>query len=294
MKKIKNIVFIGLLTFMVIIVLYPTVTDFSIYNPGWNGYLRLKEQLNAVIITENLEKTLNSIVNTEETALITVAYKPYSTSELETVRNYLLHGGTLILMDDYGYGNIVLSYLNVPLTIAENSSLLDPFVNFKNKRFPKAEIAGEDKYIILNHASAIIVDEKAISENIVNVSAYSSPFAYLDLNRNEVWDEGEPKGPLPVAVSLKYGEGTLIVISDPSIVINSMLDFESNLEFMENLVKGKKVFIDQTHIPKSLHEQLKEAAFNIVNNYILYPLTYIALLIGIAVFMLKRTIKKPR
>jgi len=291
MKKLKNIVFIGLLTFMVIIVLYPTVTDFSIYNPGWNGYSSLKEKLNAITVTECFEKTLDSIANKEETALIMVAYKPYNKSELETIRDYLLYGGTLILMDDYGYGNMVLSYLNVPLAIANSSPLLDPFENFKNKRFPKAEIVGEGKYIILNHASAIIVEEKAVSENIVNIIACSSPFAYLDLNGNEIWDEGEPKGPLPVAVSLKYGEGTLIVISDPSIVINSMLNFENNLEFIENIVKNKKVFIDQTHIPKSLHEQLKEAAFNIVNNYILYPLTYIVLLIVIVAFMLKRTIK---
>lgn len=294
MRKLKTMVFIGLLTFVVIVVLYPTVTDFSIYNPGWNGYSMLKEKLGATIIVENFEKTLNSISNPKETALITVAYKPYSMFELEAVRNYLTYGGTLILMDDYGYGNLVLNYLNTPLTIAKNSSLLDPFENFKNKKFPKAKVVGENKYIVLNHASAIIVGKEESQIKIVTILAYSSPFAYLDLNGNEVWDKDEPKGPLPIAASLKYGEGTLIVISDPSIVINSMLNFENNLEFIEKLVKGKKVFIDQTHMPKSLHEQLKEITFSIVNNYLLHPLTYIVLLISIAVFMLRRTIKITR
>lgn len=287
----RNLVFIGLLTFTIIIVLYPTVTDFSTYNIGWNGYSRLKEKLNAVTIVESFEKTLDSIVDPRKTALITVAYKLYSISELEAIRNYLLRGGTLILMDDYGYGNTVLSYLNVPLKIAKSSPLLDPFINYKNKRFPKAEIVGKNKYIVLNHASAIIIEEKGVSKNIVNILAFSSPFSYLDLNMNGIWDEGEPKGPLPVAASLKYGEGTLVVISDPSIIINSMLNFKNNLEFIESLVKDKEVFIDQIHIPKSLHEQLKEAVFNVVNNYLLYPLTYIALLAGVAVFMLKKYFK---
>ena len=289
MSKKKNAIFIGILTLLILIVLYPTVTDFSIHNPGWNGFSKLKEELKAEVIVENFANTIHSIRNSEETAVITIAYRQYSVDELEVLRNYLLQGGTLIVMDDYGEGNTILEYLKIPIIITSNAPIYDPFDNFKNKRFPRAKIAGKDEYIVLNHASAIMVSEHGIES--VKILALSSPFAYLDVNNNEIWDKGEPKGPLPVAVSIKYGKGTLIVISDPSIVINSMIDFENNLEFMRDIVSEKKVFLDQTHIPKSLHEQLKDILAYAVGNYVLNPIILVGILLVLFTLISRKLIR---
>jgi hypothetical protein len=54
------------------------------------------------------------------------------------------------------------------------------------------------------------------------VIAQSSFFSYLDINQNGKHDENEPTGPFPVAVLVPYGPGELLVISDSSILINSM------------------------------------------------------------------------
>jgi len=289
MSRKKNALFVGILTLLTLIVLYPTVTDFSTHNPGWNGFSRLKEELKAQVIVESFTTTLYSIVKPEETAIITIAYRQYTADELEALRNYLLQGGMLIIMDDYGEGNIILEYLKVPIAIANNAPLYDPFDNFKNKRFPRAKIVGKEEYIVLNHASAIMISEHGI-EN-VKILALSSPFAYLDTNNNEIWDKGEPKGPLPVAVLIKYGKGTLIVISDPSIAINSMIDSESNLEFMRSIVYGRKIFLDQTHIPKSLHEQIKDIFMYITDKYVLNPIILVGVLLVLFTLISRKLIR---
>jgi hypothetical protein len=78
----------------------------------------------------------------------------------------------------------------------------------------------------------------------------------LDENQNGEWDEGEPKGPLPIIANFKIGKGELVLISDPSILINSMLGMDNNQQFLENIAQGQ-VFIDQSHLPEVALDEAK-------------------------------------
>ncbi|GAI81740.1 unnamed protein product, partial [marine sediment metagenome] len=79
--------------------------------------------------------------------------------------------------------------------------------------------------------------------------------SFLDINENESWDEGEPKGPLPVATEIRFGKGTLVLASDPSIMTNSMVGRDDNYNFMKYLTSpnGERVgvLIDNSHLTKT-------------------------------------------
>ena len=101
--------------------------------------------------------------------------------------------------------------------------------------------------IVLNHASSLsdVPDAEAI--------ASSSQFSFLDLNGNGVGDEEEPTGPLPVAANIGVGEGCLILIADPSILINSMEDIDDNRDFLRDVIEirspSARILLDQSHLP---------------------------------------------
>jgi hypothetical protein len=106
--------------------------------------------------------------------------------------------------------------------------------------------------IVFDHATCLtgVPDDEVIAK--------SSSFSFLDKNGNSSYDEGEKKGPFVVVASTQLDEGKLIVISDPSIIINGMLDMENNYTLMENAAEGKQIFLDQSHLPQSMLSRVKE------------------------------------
>jgi hypothetical protein len=58
----------------------------------------------------------------------------------------------------------------------------------------------------------------------------------LDTNANYEYDTGEVTGSFPVIASASYENGTIILISDPSIFNNDMINRADNLRFAVNLV----------------------------------------------------------
>ena len=59
---------------------------------------------------------------------------------------------------------------------------------------------------------------------------------------------------LPVASRSRLGQGWLVLIADPSILINSMVEMEDNQLFLENVLRehnsATQVLVDQSHLPK--------------------------------------------
>jgi hypothetical protein len=73
------------------------------------------------------------------------------------------------------------------------------------------------------------------------------------MNNDSTWDTGDPVGPLPVAAYARIGDGYLVVMADPSILINSMISMDDNSYFIKNVMELQgstpQVFVDQTHLP---------------------------------------------
>ena len=111
--------------------------------------------------------------------------------------------------------------------------------------------------LILNRATAVRVSGP------YKVLARSSDTAFLDRNGNESWDEGEPKGPLAVAARAGCGRGTVVAISDPSILINSMVGRGDNAVFLRHLISAAGespwIAVDTSHLPKVPLDRSKDS-----------------------------------
>jgi hypothetical protein len=65
----------------------------------------------------------------------------------------------------------------------------------------------------------------------------------------------DPKGPLPVVARFEFGQGEIILVSDPNILINSMVRKDDNRAFLAYLTEGIEspggILVDQLHLEKT-------------------------------------------
>ena len=93
---------------------YPPSGDFRVNNPFWNGLSTLDSKMNATTID-----TLSALPsNPHGTAMLLVPYVQFSAGELSELNSYVSNGGTLVVLDDYGFGNQVLSGVGLSMRFA--------------------------------------------------------------------------------------------------------------------------------------------------------------------------------
>jgi len=245
-----NVVVLILVTSLVSIWFYPSVHDFMAANTMWNGIRAFSDNFSA----SNIESLNELPALPEQAVLVSIPYIDYTDEELLKMKRLVEDGGTLVLMDDYGYGNTVLDYLGINARFS-NKLLLDPLFNYKNQSMPRinsfipqVKESGVN-IILLNHAT--ILTDVAPSETI----AWSSAASFLDINENDSWDGAEPKGPFPVAAEFQLGKGRLALVSDPSIMINSMVGRDDNYSFIRYLTRYEgeqgEFLVDYSHLTKA-------------------------------------------
>jgi hypothetical protein len=239
------------------IAFYPSAQDFMRANPFWNGLREFSDRFDVDMVA-----TLDEVASEERgTVLIAISYHPYSDEELARITDFVNAGGILLLMDDFGYGNQVLRALGLDMEFY-GQPLLDPYITYRNQWLPLVtNLAPEVKeagieQLTLNHATALRIGEP------YKILARSSDTAYLDENGNEAWDEGEPRGPLAVAASATVGQGSVTVISDPSILINSMVSRGDNAAFLKEVIQqageSPRIVMDTSHLPKAPLDRSKD------------------------------------
>jgi hypothetical protein len=244
-----------ILGFSLIIWFYPPNGDFRVDNPFWNG-LQTFEKQESVSTIDNLN---NLPAPATETALVIIPYTQYSETELTQIRTYVADGGTLVLLDDYGYGNQILSAIGAGIEFS-GKPLVDPLFDYNTKLLPKITDFGASKItanvssIVFNHATALEVTN-------VKIVAYSSSFSFLDENNNQDWDSNEKNGPLPVIAYQQIGQGYVIAIADPSLLINSMINLDDNQQLIKNTVSiqsaNPTIYLEQSHLTSTPLDQSK-------------------------------------
>ena len=252
--------FILMLTIALVIILatvvwfFPSDEDFRTENPFWNG----TKDISSVIPASPVKSLSELPISPQEVTFILIPYLNFTLAELEELNNFVTRGGTLVLADDYGYGNQILEHLGLKARFS-GQPLLDPLINYKNKWFPQVShlksspVTLNSERLVFNHATCLTDVETA------DALALSSSFSFLDLNGNQTWEEDEPTGPLPVISQHNLGSGQIILIADPSLFINSMQTMESNYNFIQNIaaITTSKLLIDQSHLPPSNLHQTK-------------------------------------
>ncbi len=229
---------------------YPSVQDFMASNAMWNGIRNFVSEFSADSID-----SLDDLPDLPEKAvLVAIPYLEYTDEELSKMKRFVDDGGTLLLMDDYGYGNSVLAYLGVSVRFT-NKPLLDPLFCYKNQSMPRiTDLASKVKesgidVIMLNHATTLT---NAVESQVI---AWSSTSSFLDIDENGAWEQGEPKGPFAVAAEFRLGKGTLALVSDPSTIINTMVGRDDNYAFTKYLTshndEQENILIDRSHLTKT-------------------------------------------
>ena len=244
-RSIAITLLLTIIVIMLIIYLAPSSEDFDPENPYWNGFSNLYTVHHPQLIKDILDERL--FPSPSNTALLIIGpERNFTGYEALILRRFLEAGGRIILADDFGSGNELLELLGVDARL-NGSLLVDPLFKERNMKFPRirdVKISGVDE-IVFNYATII--------EGCQNPLALSSSYSFLDLNMNGEWDEGEPKGPFTVACRLNVGEGSLIIISDSSIWINSMLEMKDNHMLLEKLIGNRTVMMDYSHrVPSRL------------------------------------------
>ncbi len=283
LRKFLVILTITLLLVLTIVVwLYPLNDDFKTKNSLWNGTTEILASY-AVSPLESLSELPQSPGGT---TLILIPYLDLTSDELAELNSFVTRGGTLVLADDYGHGNDVLEYLGVKARFSQQA-LLDPLSNYKNKWFPKiihlknSPLTINTDSLVFNHATSLVNVE---NDDII---ALSSLFSFLDQNGNETHDNEESTGPLPVISQHQIGEGQIILISDPSIFINSMEPLGGNRNFIKNIAAAATsgFLIDQKHLPPSNLHQTKDILER-VRDLLAAPLGILLLVVLILVLIL--------
>ena len=285
--SVRNVTAVALalvvLVSLVSVWFYPSIQDFMQTNPFWNGLRDVSAEFDATMEESVSEATRQP----ESSTLVIIPYTPYDQEYMATIEGFVGNGGFLLLLDDYGYGNSLLEQLGLKARFS-GRPLLDPLFCYKNQWLPRvtdfdADVAEAGiEAVVLNHGTALLEVDQAL--------AWSSESSFLDLNDNGLADEYEPQGPFPVAAVLRLGGGTVLVISDPSILINSMVGRDNNRSFLKYLVErygeGREIFVDVSHLPRAPLDESK-LRLTQTRERIAHPYSIVAL-VGLVVLLVLR------
>lgn len=229
----------------------PPSEDFHPSNPYWNGLEEFREITKA-------RSDIGEMVP-ERSALFIIGPST-NRFDIDFLKGFVFEGGTLVIMDEVGTMNSFLSEFGVEI---KSGFMLDPVFYYENWKLPKlidienASLTNGVERIVLNLPSIIEVKKEG-----VRVLARSSSFSFLDLNGDFEPQREEPKGPFAIIVEATYGKGRLIVISDSSLFLNGMMSLGDNRKLLENIVRGKEVFLDENW-PISLHAAYRSAVLEV-------------------------------
>ena len=198
-----------------------TSTDFSMFNTNWNGCSKFAISLVNVGRLVPVLYPSNSINFEEEGVLVIIGPDVrFSSSEIKNVIDFLENGGTLFLADDTGTSNDLLKGLGVNGRFSY-MPLEDIFYS-KTANFPVV-VRIDD--LILSHEIEKLVLNVPSAITGLEGEAFSSKVSIVGGNRRSY----------PVIAETRYGEGRIILLSDPDILINDMA--AENEKFVSNLVK---------------------------------------------------------
>ncbi|MEM1790002.1 MAG: DUF4350 domain-containing protein [Candidatus Nezhaarchaeales archaeon] len=239
---------LALLTVSAISALTPPSDDLHPLNPYWNG---LNDFLN---ITN--AKAINVIETVAPQSSVIFVIGPslnHSQDHVEALRSFVVEGGTLVIMDESGVANSLISALGLGIYI-DGRPMLDAVFYHRSWVMPKV-VDVEDcgvtrgvESIVLNKPSILVVKDPD-----AKVLAKSSSFSFLDLNGDGQPQANEPVGPFAVLAEIRCGRGRVVVLSDSSPFINSILNCGDNLKLLKNLVEGKAVYVDAAVWQTTIH-----------------------------------------
>jgi hypothetical protein len=227
-----------------------STAGFGAYNPGWDGASDLRtvaeeEGSETFVVRESDEYT--TVAANNSVAVVLSPDERYDEQDAARLRDYVENGGTLVVADDFGdSGNALLADVGADARL-DGRLLRDERRHYRSPAFPVAtnvsnhSLTTDVRSLTLNHGTAV-------QPNGSTVLATTSEYAYLDENRNDELDEFETLDEHPVATTESVGDGRIVVVGDPSLFINAMLDRPGNRAFVGNVFgPTDRVLLDYSH-----------------------------------------------
>jgi hypothetical protein len=189
--------------------------EYDTVNTAWNGL----STLDALARGMGFEVVPQAALSWDEIEPTDVLFILYPTAKIEPshLSRFLRNGGRVLLADDFGRGEEALRDLEIlrgPGAAAAADSFWD------DQTF--APIAK-----VLDPAHPLAAGVETITTNV--------PAIWRDLREGSRvfgFDDGSV-----LVAAVEVGDGRLVALSDPSVLINRMLEFEGNLAFAINLLR---------------------------------------------------------
>jgi hypothetical protein len=228
-----------------------SVAAFSAYNSEWNGTSELRGQAGAVgaeatVVTDT--EQYGDVPPSGTVAVVLSPDDPYTDAETERLREFVRRGGTLVIAEDFGpNGNALLDGVGASTRVDgrlvrdERYNLRSPNLVVATEVNQSALTGGADQ-LTLNYGSVL-------EPNGARVVVRTSSFAYVDENGNGELDDEESLEHQSVVTTERIGDGRAIIISDPSVFINGMLEEEGNARLTRGVFSGhERVLLDYSHV----------------------------------------------
>lgn len=226
---------------------WPITDAYHPLNPGWDGCNKVAKTSRSTMLFSYDEPIMNA---SSLLAIIGPATQ-FSERESGAVRRFLEAGGTALLADDFGTGNSLLEALNVSARFS-NEPLADLLYYSRDPRFPL--VFDFSPSPITYNITTILMDRPSYIESVDSSQmvelARSSPFSFVDFRGDGQPASNETIKSYPVMASVSVGEGLLVLISDPGMFTNDLIDLYDNMQVFRNMLKigDGSIIFDVAHL----------------------------------------------
>jgi hypothetical protein len=229
---------------------WPVQDAYHPLNYGWNGCSEAVDTTqNATLIFSHDQVALRRSL----LAIIGPGIE-FSKDESSSIRRFLEAGGIVLLADDFGTGNSLLRALGVAANFS-GKPLAELLYYDRQPSFPlildfsPTPLTANVTTILMNGPSYIEV----ANSSQLSILARSSSFSFIDTNRDNRPTVNETLDSYPVIASAVIGGGILVLVSDPGVFVNEMINLYDNMRLFQNLLKmgGGSLFLDVAHLAKA-------------------------------------------
>ncbi|WP_440771924.1 DUF4350 domain-containing protein [Natronorubrum sp. DTA28] len=245
------VVFGAIVVLAVVLAVATSATSFGPYNYAWDGTSEFRDRITAdpgtdLEIVHETDRYEDGDAD-ETVAFVVAPETEYDGTDAERIRQFVEDGGTLVVLDDFGqHSNELLSAIGADART--DGELLRDDVNYESTpTMPVATAVDDDVLapgvdeVTLNHASAV-------DPGNATVLVQTSEFAYLAETETANLSAGDELESRPVMTTEDIGSGQVVVIGDPSILINAMIDRSDNALLVEGLYANESVVLfDHSH-----------------------------------------------
>lgn len=199
--------------------------EFSVYNIEWNGTStlhRIIEDAGGSMVWDT--STLQALDNT--TLIIIAPYPGFDSEDVVALREFIRRGNAIVIADDSGAANSLLIALSSGMrVIPANLSSFDREYNdprmVRGVRSSNTTLLPDVTSIITNRAAVVEGGDPLITTTLLS---------WLDKDGNGRISPEEEIGRFTLIATEDLEGGLLMLVSDPSVVINAMGVQDSNSE----------------------------------------------------------------